>query len=106
MWISPAHAAPAAAAAPSMIEQFLPMVVIFVAFYFFLIRPQQKKAKALREQLSQLKKGDEVLTNGGVAGRINKLADDYITIETAGNTQLLIQRAAIAAVLPKGTLSL
>jgi preprotein translocase subunit YajC len=83
---------------------FLPMIAIFVVFYFLLIRPQQKKAKETRAMLSALQKGDEVVTAGGIVGRISKLGDQYATIEIANGVEMNVQRAAVAQLLPKGTI--
>jgi preprotein translocase subunit YajC len=103
--ISPAYAQ--AAAAPAQSESlltFLPMVAIFVVFYFLLIRPQQKKQKEARTMLASLSKGDEVVTAGGVVGRISKLTDQYATLEVAPNTEMVVQRGSISQLLPKGTI--
>lgn len=105
MFISPAYAQ--AAAAPAQTDSlltFLPMVAIFVVFYFLLIRPQQKKQKETRAMLEALNKGDEVVTAGGVVGRIAKLGEQYATIEIAPNTEIVVQRGAISQLLPKGTI--
>ena len=83
---------------------FLPMIAIFVVFYFLLIRPQQKKAKEAKTMLEALKKGDEVVTAGGLLGRITNLTDQYATIEVAANTEITVQRQAVAQLLPKGTI--
>ncbi len=83
---------------------FLPMIAIFVVFYFLLIRPQQKKAKEAKAMLSALQKGDEVVTAGGLLGKVSKLTDQYATIEVAPNTEITIQRQAVAQLLPKGTI--
>ncbi len=83
---------------------FLPMIAIFVVFYFLLIRPQQKKAKEAKAMLEALQKGDEVVTAGGLLGRISKLTDQYVTIEIAPNTEITVQRQAVAQLLPKGTI--
>ena len=104
MFISNAYAQAAAQGAGDPIMTFLPMIAIFVAFYFFLIRPQQKRAKEQKELIAGLAKGDEVVTTGGVIGRISKLGESYVHIETGGNVELQIQRSAIVQVLPKGTL--
>jgi len=96
-----------AAAAPSQTDSlltFLPMVAIFVVFYFLLIRPQQKKQKEARAMLESLNKGDEVVTAGGVVGRIAKLNEQYATVEVAPNTEIVVQRGAISQLLPKGTI--
>lgn len=83
---------------------FLPMVAIFVVFYFLLIRPQQKKQKESRAMLEALEKGNEVVTAGGILGRIVKLDEQYATIEVTSGTQLVVQRSSISQLLPKGTL--
>jgi preprotein translocase subunit YajC len=83
---------------------FLPMVAIFVVFYFLLIRPQQKKAKEAKAMLDALQKGDEVVTAGGILGRISKINDQYATVEVADKTELTVQRGAISQLLPKGTI--
>jgi preprotein translocase subunit YajC len=83
---------------------FLPMIAIFVVFYFLLIRPQQKKQKEARAMLDALEKGNEVVTAGGILGRIVKLDEQYVTVEIAPNTQMVVQRGAISQLLPKGTI--
>jgi preprotein translocase subunit YajC len=80
------------------------MIAIFVVFYFLLIRPQQKRAKETKAMLEALQKGDEVVTAGGVVGRVTKLTDQYASIEVAPNTEMTVQRQAIAQLLPKGTI--
>ncbi|HEC11687.1 MAG TPA: preprotein translocase subunit YajC [Acidiferrobacteraceae bacterium] len=82
---------------------FLPLIVIFVLFYFLLIRPQQKKAKDHRQMVSGLAKGDEVVTNGGTLGKIVGLDDNFISVEVAKGVAIKVQRHAIAAMMPKGT---
>ena len=103
--ITPAYAqsAPASPFGGDLMA-FLPMVAIFVVFYFLLIRPQQKKAKEAKAMLEALAKGDEVVTAGGVLGRIAKLGDQYVTVEIASNTEITVQRGAISQLLPKGTI--
>jgi len=103
--ISPAYAQAAGAATQGdTLLTFLPMVAIFVVFYFLLIRPQQKKQKESRAMLESLEKGNEVVTVGGVLGRIIKLDEQYVTVEVAPSVQMVVQRAAISQLLPKGTL--
>jgi preprotein translocase subunit YajC len=102
--ISPAFAQTPSAAPGSDLMAFLPMILIFVVFYFLLIRPQQKKAKELRTMLGALQKGDEVVTAGGVIGRISKLSDQYATLEVAPSVEMNVQRSSIAQLLPKGTI--
>jgi preprotein translocase subunit YajC len=82
----------------------LPIVLMFVILYFLMIRPQMKKAKEHKTMLEALQKGDEVITAGGVLGRISKMGEAYVTIEIAPNTEVSVQKAAVQTVLPKGTL--
>ncbi|MCK4744203.1 MAG: preprotein translocase subunit YajC [Sulfuriflexus sp.] len=93
-----------AGAAGGGAEQLFIMVAIFAVFYFLLIRPQTKRAKEHRKMVSELSKGDEVITNGGVYGKLTKIADDHVEVEIADNTTVLLQRQAIASILPKGTI--
>ena len=105
MLITPAYAQAAGATSQTdTLLTFLPMVAIFVVFYFLLIRPQQKKQKESRAMLEALEKGNEVVTAGGVLGRIVKLDEQYVTVEIASNTQIVVQRGAISQLLPKGTI--
>jgi len=102
--ISPAYAQAAGGSPGSDIMAFLPMVAIIVVFYFLLIRPQQKRAKESKAMLSALQKGDEVVTAGGVVGKIAKLSESYADIEVAPNVAITVQRSAISLLLPKGTI--
>jgi preprotein translocase subunit YajC len=95
-------AAPQSAGDPLM--SFLPLIVIFIVFYFLLIRPQSKKAKEHREMVAALAKGDEVVTNGGMLGKITKVGDNFIELDIAENVSVKIQRQAIASLMPKGTI--
>lgn len=81
----------------------LPMLIIFGAFYFLLIRPQQKKQKAHAALVSNLNVGDEVLTAGGILGRITNVSEHYAAVEIGENTIVKIQKASISQVVPKGT---
>lgn len=101
--ISPAHAQ-AAAQQPSALMQFLPLIVLVVLFYFMLIRPQMKRTREHRDMLTKLSKGDEVITNGGVAGRITDIGEVFVTVEVATNVGIKVQKSAIGSVLPKGSL--
>lgn len=84
---------------------FIVMMVVFIAiFYFMLIRPQTKQAKEHKSMLESLSKGDEIVTNGGMLGRINKIGDNFITIEVAQNMEVKIQKQSVSTVLPKGTM--
>jgi len=80
------------------------LVVLFAAFYFLLIRPQAKRAKEHKAMIGALAKGDEVVTAGGVLGRVTELSESYATIEIADGVQVKVQRQAVQTVLPKGTL--
>ena len=105
MLITPAYAQAAGAASQTdTFLTFLPMVAIFVVFYFMLIRPQQKKAKEARAMLESLEKGNEVVTAGGVVGKISRLTDQYAVIEVAPSVEMTVQRGAISQLLPKGTI--
>lgn len=105
MLINQAYAAPAAAApaAQDPLIGFLPMIVIFVLFYFMLIRPQMKRAKEQRNMISALQKGDEVITSGGVAGKVTKVSEQYVTVEIAPNVNIQVQKQAVQTLLPKGS---
>ncbi len=106
MFISPAFAqtaAPAAPADPGFLS-FLPLIAMFVVLYFVMIRPQMKRQKEHKAMIEALAKGDEVVTAGGVAGRIGKLGETYLGIEIADGVEIQVQRSAIVQVLPKGTL--
>jgi preprotein translocase subunit YajC len=97
-------AADAAAAAPSPYLNFILLGVFAVIFYFMIWRPQSKRANEHKNLLGALAKGDEVITNSGILGRLSKVDDLYITLQVADNLELKMQKSAIAAVLPKGTL--
>lgn len=84
---------------PGQMLSFLPLVLIFVIFYFLLIRPQQKKAKQHQEMLGKLKKNDEVMTSGGIYGRVMSLADNVVTLEVAPNVRIRVNRPQISAVI-------
>jgi preprotein translocase subunit YajC len=88
----------------SLGSMLLPMVVIFGAFYFLLIRPQQKRQKAHSELVNSLATGDEVLTAGGVLGKVTAVSDHYATIEIANNVEIKIQKSTVSQVVPKGTI--
>lgn len=102
--ISPAAAQAAPAAQGSPMSLIIMMVLFFAVFYFMAIRPQMKRAKEHRALLSGLSKGDEVITNGGLAGRVVDLTDSFVGLEISDGVSVKIQKNAITAVLPKGTL--
>ena len=87
-----------------MMSMILFMVMIFVLFYFMLIRPQQKKLKEQRDMLGKLKVGDEIVTTGGILAKISHLDEHYIKAQLADSIEIVVQRSAVSHVLPKGTL--
>jgi preprotein translocase subunit YajC len=91
-------------AQPGGLMSFLPLIIIFIIFYFLLIRPQMKRAKEHRKLVAELAAGDEVVTNGGLLGRITKVGESFVTVEITDNVQIRVQRHAIASVMPKGTI--
>ena len=100
-----AHAQTAGApAAPSMMSTLLFPVILIAIMYFLMIRPQMKRQKEHRAMLEKLARGDEVITNGGIAGTVAAIGESFITVEVADGVQLRVQKGAIANVLPKGTL--
>jgi preprotein translocase subunit YajC len=101
--ISPAFAQSAGGGDPGYIG-FLPIVLMFVLLYFLMIRPQMKRSKEQKQMVEALQKGDEVITAGGVLGRITRIGDAYVSLEVAPNTEISIQRTAVQMLLPKGTL--
>lgn len=101
--LSPAYAQ-AGQAQPNALMQFLPLILLVVLFYFLLIRPQMKRNKEMRQMLEKLARGDEVITSGGLAGKILDMGEVYITLEVADNVAVKVQKPAIVAVLPKGSL--
>ncbi len=98
-----AQAAPAAGQG-NPIMSFLPLVILFVIFYFLLIRPQQKKAKEHKQMVENLSKGDEIVTQGGILGKVTNVSDSYLTCKIADNVEVKVQSHAVATVLPKGTI--
>jgi len=101
--ISPAYAQAAGGGDPGFIG-FLPIILMFVLLYFLMIRPQMKRAKEQKAMVEALQKGDEVVTAGGIVGKITRLSDQYVTVEVAPNTEVVVQRSAVQVPLPKGTL--
>ena len=102
--VAHAQAAAAPAASPLGIQTFLFPILLIVIMYFLMIRPQMKRQKDHRSMLDKLAKGDEVITSGGIAGTVAAIGESFVTVEVANGVQLRVQRAAIANVLPKGTL--
>ena len=109
MFISSAFAqtAPAAAAGGDMqstLMSMLPLLLMFAVLYFVMIRPQMKKQKEHRAMIDALAKGDEVVTAGGLLGKVSKIGDAYIGVELATGVEVQLQRSAVVQVLPKGTM--
>ncbi len=108
MFISNAYAQTAAGAADpgimGSLTTFAPIIIMFVVMYFIMIRPQQKRQKEMKTMMDALGKGDEVITVGGVLGRVSKVTDAYVTIEVAAGTEIVVQKNAVTTLLPKGTL--
>ena len=104
--ISLAHAQTAGTASDAFggLGQLLPLILMFVVLWFLMIRPQMKKAKEHKALIEALAKGDEVVTQGGIVGRITKVGEGYVTVEIAEGTEVVIQKPSIGLVLPKGTL--
>jgi preprotein translocase subunit YajC len=102
--IASAHAQAAGGAQPNALLQMLPLVLIFVVFYFLLIRPQARRAKEHKAMVAALGAGDEVVIAGGVLGRITEIRDQFVIVEIADGVQVKVQRHTVTSVLPKGTL--
>jgi len=102
-----AQAAPAATASDSpfsSLTSMLPLVLMFVVLYFVMIRPQMKRQKETKAMIDALAKGDEVVTTGGMLGKISKIGESFLTVEIATGVEIQVQRGAVIQVLPKGTL--
>ena len=104
MLISPAWAQGAAPAPGGGMESFILIGLMFVVLYFLMIRPQMKRAKEHKTMIDALQKGDEVVTSGGLLGRISRIGDSYVTLEIADRVEIQVQRPAVQLVLPKGTI--
>ena len=108
MFISSAFAQTAPAAVggdmQSSLMSMLPLVLMFVVLYFVMIRPQMRKQKEHRTMIDAIAKGDEVVTVGGVLGKVAKMGDSYLALEVASGVELQVQRSAIVQVLPKGSI--
>jgi preprotein translocase subunit YajC len=105
--ISNAYAQAAGAgltAAESSLTGFLPFILMIAVLYFLMIRPQMKRSKEHKTMVDALSKGDEVITGGGIAGKVAEVGDNFVQVEIAANTVISVQKQTITAVLPKGTL--
>lgn len=106
MLISNAYAqAQSAAGGGNVLTGMLPLILMFVVLYFIMIRPQIKRQKEHRAMIDALAKGDEVTTSGGLVGKVVSLSDQWVHLELAGGVVVMVQRAAVGQVLPKGTLA-
>jgi len=92
------------AAGGSDLTGFLPLILMIGVLYFLMIRPQMKRAKEHKAMVDALGKGDEIITGGGIAGKVTEVGDNFVQVEIAANTVVAIQKQTITAVLPKGTL--
>lgn len=104
MFISNAYAQAAGESAAGGFMGLLPLILMFLILWFLMIRPQMKRAKEHKAMVAALAKGDEVITQGGMAGRIAEIDDNFVHLEVADNVNIVVQRAAVSTVLPKGTL--
>ncbi|MCB1827369.1 MAG: preprotein translocase subunit YajC [Coxiellaceae bacterium] len=107
--IATAHASTAAATTPAQHQGFslgmLPMLILIIAvFYFLMIRPQQKRAKAQKTLMEQISVGDEIITIGGIVAKVAKLRDTFVVLTIANGVEITMRKAAIESVLPKGTM--
>ncbi len=102
-FINSAWAQAGPAQQPDALTSFIPLILIFVVFYFLLIRPQSKRAKEHRKMVSELKAGDEVVTSGGVLGKVTEAGEQFLKVEVADGVVLKIQRNTVSMVMPKGT---
>lgn len=104
-WLIPSAWAQATGGAqPNAFVQLLPLVLIFVVFYFLLIRPQAKRAKEHKAMVAALAAGDEVVTSGGILGKVTEMGEQFLTVEVADGVRIKVQRHTISSVLPKGTI--
>ncbi|MCE2869967.1 MAG: preprotein translocase subunit YajC [Oxalobacteraceae bacterium] len=105
MFISNAYAqTTGAAGAAGGLMSFLPIILMFVVLYFLMIRPQMKRQKEQKAMIDALSKGDEVITAGGLLGKVTKVNDTYITVEVSEGTEVIVQKAAVTLLLPKGSI--
>lgn len=105
MLISNAFAQAAGDGGPlSTLTGLLPIILMFVVLWFMMIRPQMKRAKEQKAMVAALAKGDEVIIGGGIAGRISKVGENYITLEIAEKVEIVVQKQSVGTILPKGTL--
>jgi preprotein translocase subunit YajC len=101
--IASAWAQAAGGSQPNAFVQLLPLILIFVVFYFLLIRPQAKRAKEHKAMVAALSVGDEVVTSGGILGKVTEVSDQFLTVEVAEGVRVKVQRHTVSGLLPKGT---
>ena len=104
LFISSAYAADAAPAQGGGMFSMLPLFLLIVVFYFLILRPQQKRAREQTAMIAALQKGDEIVTNGGLLGKVQKVGDNNLSLEVAENVVVQIQKSAVQSVLPKGSI--
>ena len=102
--VSSAWAQASGATQPNAFMTTLPLILIFVVFYFLLIRPQAKRAKEHKTMVAALGVGDEVVTSGGILGKVTEAGEQFLTVEIADGVRVKVQRHTVTSVLPKGTL--
>lgn len=105
MFVSPAYAQAASPGGGDFFVSLLPLILIFVVFYFLLIRPQQQKVKAHRTMIENLKRGDQVITGGGIVGKITRVEDNQLTVEIANDVQVKVARGTISDLVNKPSAS-
>lgn len=103
-FISNAFAQGTGGGAESSLMSFLPLVLMFAVLYFIMIRPQMKRQKEHRNMLAAMAKGDEVVTNGGLVGKVTKVGEAYVGVEVSEGTEITVQKSAVTTILPKGTI--
>ncbi|MFC1589212.1 preprotein translocase subunit YajC [Pseudomonadota bacterium] len=99
-----AEAAPAAASQPDPLASLILPIGLVVLFYFFLIRPQSKRQKEHKEMVSGLQKGEEIVTTGGLLGKVTKVGENFLTVEISKDVSIHIQKNSVQAIMPKGTI--
>lgn len=90
--------------AESSLMSFLPLILMFAVLYFIMIRPQMKRQKDHRNMLAAMAKGDEVITSGGIVGKVTKVSEAYVGVEISDGTEITVQKSAVSTILPKGTI--
>ena len=99
-----AQSAPAAGGDAGGLMSFIPLILMFIVLYFIMIRPQMKRQKETKAMLEALAAGDEVITAGGILGKVTAVKDQYVTVELVPGTEVQMQKNAVTSVLPKGTI--